>query len=153
MSTEYLQHRYFGFFAALRRFRTTTVIGWGVSAAGLAGFIGAWGIPGARGLLDVLLAGATILAGVAVVQVSVMSLQSYVSLRYPPLPPDISEADRAALESLEPVMAAVRDGGWQDAFHAIGEVRAIGRQWGLPPPDHASHTEQPSGGMTHGRPA
>lgn len=135
MSTEHLEFRYFGLTAVLRRYRTTTVIGWGVTAAGMAGFIASWGIPGARGLLDVILAVATVLAGLTVVQVSVMSLQSYVSIQFPPLPEDVPEAERAALGELEPVVAEVRDGGWQDAFHAIGEVRAIGERWGLPPPD------------------
>jgi hypothetical protein len=101
----------------------------------MAGLIASWGIPGARGLVDVLLGGATVLAGITVVHVSVMSLQTYVSIRFPPLPPEVPDAERAALEALEPVMAGVRDGGWQDAFHAIGEVRAIGERWGLPPPD------------------
>lgn len=135
MNTEHLEFRYFGFFAVLRRYRTTTVIGWGVTAAGMAGFIASWGIPGARGLLDAALAVATVLAGLTVVQVSVMSLQSYVSVRFPPLPEGVPEAERAALEALEPVMAEVRDGGWQDAFHAIGEVRGIGERWGLPQPE------------------
>ena len=135
MSTEHLEFRYFGFFAVLRRYRTTTVIGWAVTAAGMAGFIASWGIPGARGVLDVMLAVATVLAGLTAVQVSVMSLQSYVSVRFPPLPEGTAEAERAALEALEPIMAEVRDGGWQDAFHAIGAVRGIGERWGLPQPE------------------
>jgi len=135
VNSEHLEFRYFGFFAVLRRYRTTTVIGWAVTVAGMAGFIASWGIPGARGLLDVMLAVATVLAGLTVVQVSVMSLQSYVSVRFPPLPEGMAEAERAALEVLEPVMAEVRDGGWQDAFHAIREVRGIGERWGLPQPE------------------
>lgn len=135
MSTEHLEFRYAGLHAALKRYRTTTVIGWGVAAAGMAGFVASWGIAGARGILDVVLAGAAVLAGLTVVHVSVMGLQSYVSVRFPPVPQDLPEAERAALEALEPVMAAVRDGGWQDAFHAIGEVRAIGERCGLAPPD------------------
>lgn len=135
MSNEHLDFRYSGFYALLRRYRATTVIGWGVTAAGMAGFIASWGIPGARGLLDAFLAVAAVLAGLTVVHVSVMGLQSYVSVRFPPVPQDAPGNERAALEALEPVMAAVRDGGWQDAFHAIGEVRAIGIRCGLPPPD------------------
>jgi hypothetical protein len=135
VNTEHLEFKYFSFYAALRRYRTTTIIGWGVTAAGMAGFITSWGIPGAHGLLDVILAAAAIVAGLTVVHVSVMGLQSYVSVEFPPLPHDAPETDRAALEALAPVMIAVRDGGWQEAFHAIGELRAIGERWGWQPPD------------------
>lgn len=135
MSNGHLEFRYFGFYDALKRYRSTTVVGWGVTAAGAAGFVLSWGIPGGRGLLDAALAGATVLAGLAVVHVSVMGLQSYVSVPFPPFPQELPEHERAALQEIEPVMIDVRDGGWQDAFHAMGQLRAIGGRRGLPPPD------------------
>lgn len=133
--TWHLEFRYFGFHAALRRYRTTTVIGWGVTAAGLAGFIASWSLPGERGLLDALLAGGAILAGLTIVQLSVMGLQSYVTIPFPPLAQDAPDSERSALEALEPLMTDVREGGWQEAFHAIGGLRAIGERCDLPPPE------------------
>jgi hypothetical protein len=137
VNSEHLDFLYYGLYAVLRRYRAMTILGWGISAAGVAGFIASWSIPGAFGLHSAVLAALVVLAGLALVQVSVMALQSYVSIRFPPLPAGSTETDLALRETLDQVTAGVRDGGWEDAFQAIRELRAIGERMDLPPPDHA----------------
>jgi hypothetical protein len=132
---DHVQFRYFGFFAVLRRYRSMTVTGWGVAAIGVLALVLSWGLPGGRGLLNIGLSCVLAAAGVLVVQAAVMGLHAYVSVPFPPVPPDLHDTDRLALEQIEPVITAVRDGGWEDAFHAIAEVKAIGERAGLPAPD------------------
>jgi hypothetical protein len=135
LPAEYLEFRYFGFYAALRRFRTTTVTGWGVSAVGMIAFLLSWEAPAGPGGFSIFSAAALVAAGIVVVQSAVMSLHSYVSVPFPPVPHEWPEHARRPLAELEPLFAEVRDGGWDDAFRALAGVRAIGAREGLPGPD------------------
>lgn len=128
-----LQFFYFGFYTQLRRFRARTIAGWCVTILGGIEIPFGWGTGSP---LDVVLPLSTIAAGIALVSVSISSLESYVTVPFPDLPAgDHPGAQSGACAILRGIMRDVDEGGWREAYAALHQVREAGVRFGLPPPD------------------
>jgi hypothetical protein len=121
--TEFFIH---GFRRALLRHRTFVVAGWAITALGALGFLGSF--PGMeRGdLLVVAIPLVTMAAGILIVHVSIIALESYVTTPYPmPDPGEIGEPLGQILPACREIMTEVAEGGWKEAFEAIGRLSAL----------------------------
>jgi len=123
-----------GFLRVLRRHRLMTVVGWFVVAMGFIGLVLAWSLDLPHGFVDMVLALLAILAGILVVQQSVVALQEYVSVPFfhgqSPVEPVVA---------ILAIMDEIRRGGWREASAGIGRVEAIAAQYGF-----GDHSEQVS---------
>lgn len=127
---------YFGFFRALRRFRTFTIIGWMLAASGVAALVLRWAPFWAGDLAAMMLCALLIISGIIVVHVSVAALTEYLHVPFPP--PVLEEGNTElahAVGEIAPLMKEVDEGGWQDAFRVLHGLRSIGARYGFPPPD------------------
>jgi hypothetical protein len=121
-----------GLYRVLIRFRRITILGWVIVLAGFAGIILGWNVPHSHGFVDTMLGACTILAGLALVYHSVLSLEEYVSVPF-------VQARRAngghdlhpALQRLLPLLAEIHEGGWQEAYAAIGTLKQIDREFDM----------------------
>lgn len=123
-----------GFYRMLRQHRTKTIIGWCIAAVGIASIPLGWRFGTPHGIIDIALAMATVVAGLAVVQQSVSALDAYVRIPFPVALDDQAGTGLAQpLKELLEVMHDVEKGGWQEAYKAIAAIREIASRWGLPP--------------------
>jgi hypothetical protein len=125
-----LGYYYTGFTAVLLRHRRATILGWSIVAIGVAGLAWGWRGSGAHAIVDILLCGATIVAGIALVYQSVAMLSAYVNV---PFPSATMEDPPPPIADIAAVMHDVDEGGWQEAFGALRSLRVIGDRYGLPP--------------------
>lgn len=125
-----LQFLYFGLFRALQRYRTTTLLGWGIVLIGFASIPLGWNTGSVHGLVDLALSASTMLAGLLAVQQSTVWLESYVRIRFP-LATDRPEATSFVSEAVG-LMKDIDEGGWQEAYAAIGRLRQFEKKYGLP---------------------
>lgn len=135
-SPEQIGFYYHGLHRVLRRYRTATIIGWVVVFLGVAGIPLGWNAGRAHGLLDLLLCGCTIAAGLVLVSEAVSFLGAYLTVPFPravaePAP----EGEPEFVLQIRQLMKDVEAGGWQEAYAAIGTLRALGVNNGLPPPE------------------
>lgn len=127
---------YFGFFHALRRFRTFTIAGWLLAGSAVGAIALRWGPVWSGDLASVLVCALLFTGGVAIVHVNLTALMSYVRVPFPP--PDAEGGNVQCAEAVReilPLMKEVDEGGWQEAFRAMESLRSIGARFGLPPPD------------------
>lgn len=132
MISEELEFYSHGFHRALKRFRGTTVFGWLLVLAGTAGIPFGWEFGRFHGSIDLALCGGTIIAGLVVVHQSIVSLSTYIRN---PLAKQTGLDEGWAppqwkIEITE-LMKEVDEGGWQEAYAAIAELRKIGMRHGL----------------------
>jgi hypothetical protein len=134
MSEAELEYYYYGLYRMLRRYRTMTLLGWAVVAAGLASMVLGWRYGMPQGLIDILLSCLTITAGVAVVYQGVAALETYVRVPVLSLQGKSSESEAAGIvrEILE-IIREIDAGGWQEAYLAVRKLRDLGALHGLPP--------------------
>jgi len=133
MTDAEMEYYYRGLYAVLRRYRTMTVLGWGLVVAGFASIVLGWRYGTPHGLMDMLLSGLTIAAGVAVVYQGVVTLESYV--RVPVLSLQGKSSEDEALPVVREILEIIREidtGGWQEAYLAIRKLRDLGAAYGLP---------------------
>jgi hypothetical protein len=134
-SPEEIAFFYHGFYRVLRRFRVATLAGWIIVFAGLAGIPLGWRSSSMHGMMDLMLCGGTIVAGLVVVSEAVSFLAGYTAIRFPSRPSDPSgETETGLAQEVSVLMKDVEGGGWQDAYAAIGALKAIGTRHGLPAP-------------------
>lgn len=133
---EEIEFYYHGFHRALRRYRTATFTGWIIAFAGVAGIPLGWSSASMHGVLDLLLCGGTIVAGLLVVSEAVSFLAAYVAVPFPPLrAADEAAQDTGLVAEIRLLMKDVEGGGWQEAYAAIGTLKALGVRHGLPDPE------------------
>jgi hypothetical protein len=129
-----LQYYYTGLYRVLRHFRFMTLLGWMVVLAGAAGVPLGWDFGRWHGLIDLLLCVGTIIAGLALVQQSVVSLDVYVKVPFRSSPTgDGGRSDSLAIGEIVQLLKEIEEGGWQEAYAAIQKLRDIGTAHGLPP--------------------
>jgi len=134
LSESELEYYYHGLFKVLTRYRLATIIGWLVVLVGLIGIPLGWEFGRPHGLVDIALSAFTILAGLTVVQQAVVSLSAYVTVPMQSLTAGDSPAERpAALKDIIEMMKEVEDGGWQEAYAAIGKLQEMQATYGFPP--------------------
>jgi hypothetical protein len=115
-----------GFRRALLRYRTFVLIGWGITILGSAGLLGSCGGMDRGDLLIVGIPIVTMFAGILTVHQSITALQSYVTTPFPL--PDADELEEPLLTRIvacDGLMREVAQGGWREAFEAIGALEAL----------------------------
>ena len=95
-----------------------------------------------HGALDLVLAVGTMLAGVGVVQLSVSSLQSYVTVPFPTAQPGGTDPPSPVVGEIRQIMKDVEEGGWMEARSALRALESLGAAHGLPPLRQAKHTTE-----------
>lgn len=129
-----LQRYYVGLHRVLKNFRFMTILGWTIVLVGVAGIPLGWEFGRWHGLIDLMLCCGTIIAGLALVQQSVVSLDAYIKLPFWSSSHENGAAtDSAAADEIKQLLKDVDEGGWQDAYSAIRKLRDIGAAHGLPP--------------------
>jgi len=107
-----------GFLESLKRYRRVTLVGWMVAAGGAMALVLRWRSPGMLGLLDIVLSGATIAAGILLVLYGIEGLSAFIRTA-------LAALQKEELTELRELMKEVEDGGWQDAFAALARVRRM----------------------------
>jgi hypothetical protein len=128
-----LRFYYNGLYTVLRRYRRMTVLGWAIVFLGAASIPLSWRLGTPHGLVDTILSIATIVAGLAMVQHSVASLTDYLHVPFSERPDGLSTPDHPALQYIDGMMRDIDDGGWQEAFAAIGRLEEMETSYNLPP--------------------
>jgi hypothetical protein len=133
MSDAEMEYYYRGLYRALGRYRILTLMGWAFVVAGLASIVLGWRYGTPHGLMDILLSSLTIAAGVALVFQSVASLDAYIRIPVLALQGKSSEAEATpAVREILGIVREIDSGGWQEAYLALRELRALGTLHGLP---------------------
>ena len=131
-SDDALRFYYHGFYAALVRYRILTLAGWLVTLVGSAGLLATCQTAGGD-LLGFAVPVCAVGAGLALVQQSVAALDGYVRVPFPRPDPDSSlDSVTAAIEESARLMGEIDRGGWQEAYKALGAVKAMAAKYGLP---------------------
>ncbi len=134
---------YYGFYAALKRFRATAALGWVIAAIGFVAFLFGWDFARPGGLIELTLCICSVSGGLLVVHVAVTGLSAYVGVPFPrPLPGETANTE--LFETLHALMVDVAEGGWREAFEALGEIEAAGKREGLPSPGGMSGSDRRS---------
>lgn len=119
-----LAYYYDGFFRALRHHRAGTIAGWIIAAIGCAGVFSSCRAGGEPFSTGVSLCAAA--AGIALVYQSIVRLDAYVAIPFPPPDPAIVPAAvLPLLTSCEELMREVEHGGWHEAYAALGALRTL----------------------------
>lgn len=129
-----IQFYYAGLYKVLKRYRFATILGWCIVAAGFAGFLVGWNVSGTIGLSVFLLPAITIAGGLTLVHQSVAFLESYTRISVPSGEEGEAEASAIRLE-FQQLLKDIDNGGWQDAYAAIGKLKEMETRHGLPPLD------------------
>jgi hypothetical protein len=128
-----LQFYYFGLYRVLRRYRFMTLLGWLIVLIGVLSVPIGWNIGRSHGLIDLALSGFTVIAGLALVQQSISSLEAYITVPFP-----VSEGGNgggeqsAVLMDIARLMKEIDEGGWQDAYAAIGTLKKMEKAYDMP---------------------
>jgi hypothetical protein len=132
-----LEFYYFGLYRVLIRYRRMTFLGWCVVALGIASIPLGWESGQRHGVVDLGLSFVTIVAGLALVQQSVASLSSYLRVQFPrSLHEDGGGTEHEAIVKIIELMKDVDEGGWQEAYSAIGTLKGLETAYSLPPLEH-----------------
>jgi hypothetical protein len=129
-----LEFYYYGFYAALRRFRAVAVVGWLVALLGFVAFFFAWDIVRPGGWFNLFLCCGTVVSGIAVVQIAVSALNAYVRIPFS-YGEDRENGAAEVVDALRLIMREVEEGGWREAQVAIRGLLKVGERFGLPHPD------------------
>lgn len=121
---------YHGLYRVLIRYRRVSVYGWGLVFVAIVAGPWGWNITDDGAALRVLLSVLAILAGLSLVWQNISALEEYLRVPFPPS--GQSATNPPVIEEIQSLMKEVDEGGWQDAYAAIGRLRAIGERHGLP---------------------
>ena len=125
-----LRFYYFGFFNSLKRYRTTTMLGWLVVAIGCASFPLGWSLGRPGGIIDIFLSCGVIVSGLGLVWQGIVTLEGYVRIA---LPGGHNGESHPLVHRVLEIMKEVDEGGWQEAYAAIHKVGDLRTQYSLPP--------------------
>jgi|WetSurMetagenome_2_1015567.scaffolds.fasta_scaffold95704_1 hypothetical protein len=124
--TELMEFHFHGFLRALRRYRAYVIAGWAITLGGAFGFAGAIHGVDRGDLFIVGLPVVTMAAGILIVHLSIVFLETYVSTPFPvPDPVNIDESIREPIAACKAIMVDVAGGGWKEAFDAVRKLEAM----------------------------
>jgi hypothetical protein len=128
----FLGYYYFGFHAALTRYRVLTPGGWAVAAVGAAGLLVAWREGADLFTFIVALAGAA--GGLSLVHQSVAALDAYVRVPFPRPEPGTCPDDIArGIDECARLMEEIDRGGWHEARAAFRALDEMAKRFSFPP--------------------
>ena len=125
-----LRYYYSGFYKALKRYRTMTIIGWSVVAIGCASFPVGWSVGRPGGLIEIALSCATVVAGLGLVSQSISSLEAYLRIA---LPFPHNGGQHPMVYEIVEIMKDVDEGVWQEAYAAIRKMEELKARFEVPP--------------------
>lgn len=131
MNDTELQYFYFGFYRILKRYRAVSLTGWVIAFAGCGSAPFGWNLGRTTGFIEVVLTILTITAGLVVVWQNISALEEYLRVPFP-VSVEITEQDAAIVNEIRSLMKEVDDGGWQEAYAAIGKLKEIQVKHALP---------------------
>lgn len=134
LSNSEIQFYYAGLYKVLKRYRFATILGWCIVVTGFAGFLVGWNVSGNVGLTTLLLPAVTIAGGLTLVYQSVAFLESYTRISVPSAEEGDTEVS-ALRREFQQLLKDIDNGGWQDAYAAIGRLKELETRHGLPPLD------------------
>lgn len=127
-----LGYYYFGFHAALVRYKVLTIEGWVVTALGAAGLLVFWRDGSDLFTMAVALCAAA--AGLSLVHQSVAALDQYVRVPFPGPAPGSCPAEIAGgVEECARLMEEIDRGGWQEAHAAFRALGEMAERFSFPP--------------------
>ena len=133
LSESELQYYYHGFYRVLKRYRATSILGWLIVFAGVVSVPFGWKLGRTTGFIEVVLTLLTILAGLTVVWQNISALDEYIHVPFPlSTQAEMNEQQTAVLSEIRNLMKEVDDGGWQEAYAAIGKLKEMQTKFGLP---------------------
>ena len=128
-----LQYFYHGLHRALKRYRTATIIGWVIVLAGALSVPIGWGAARGHGLVDLLLAGATVAGGLMLVSEAISFLEAYLSVPFSSDSGGTAGGDPPLLAEIRVIIEEIRAGGWQEAYAAIDRLKGLAGRYPVPP--------------------
>ncbi len=131
MNDAELQHYYFGLYRVLKRYRTTSILGWTVVFVACGSIPFGWNLGRSTGFIEVALTVLTILSGLVVVWQNISALEEYVRIPFP-FAPETDEAKAMFVADIRALLKDIDDGGWQEAFAAVGRLKELQIKYGLP---------------------
>ena len=126
-----LQFYYFGLYRALKRYRVSIILGWTIVCVGCASIPLGWRFFGFQGIVDISLSCCTVLAGIALVQLGVSSLDVYIRIPFP-REDHAGTLPRTAMDEITRVMEDIERGGWHEAHSAMNKLKGMEATHGLP---------------------
>ena len=130
LSESELRYYYFGFYRMLKKYRTTTLIGWMIVVIGGASLPVGWSVGRPGGVIEIALSCATVAAGLVLVSQSISCLEAYIRIV---LPSQHNGEQHALIHEVLLIMRDVDEGGWQEAHAAIKKMQEMEKTYGLPP--------------------
>ena len=130
LSESELRYYYFGFYRTLRKYRTTTLLGWVIVAWGCASFPVGWSLGRPGGVIEILLSCATVAAGLILVSRNISCLESYLKIT---LPSVHEGTEHPMVHEIIDMMRDVDEGGWQEARAAMKKMLEMEKAYSLPP--------------------
>lgn len=127
-----LQYYYIGFYRVLKRYRSTSILGWAIVFLGCASVPFGWDLGRTTGFIEVVLSGLTILAGLALVWQNISALDEYIRVPFPSSSNDNATERSELIAEIRSIMKEVDDGGWWEASAAIGKLTEMQVKHGLP---------------------
>lgn len=114
----------------LKRYRSTSILGWAIVFAGCLSVPFGWNLGRTTGFIEVVLTLLTILAGLAVVWQNITALEEYIRVPFPSsVSGEVNERTELIAE-IKNLMKQVDDGGWQEAYAAIGNMVSLHARYG-----------------------
>jgi hypothetical protein len=132
MNDAELQYYYFGFYRVLKRYRSTSILGWTIVFAGCGSVPLGWNLDRTAGFVEVLLTVLTILAGLAVVWQNISALDEYIRVPFPSSSNGEVNERTELIAEIRTIMKDVDNGGWQEAYAAIARLNEIQVKHALP---------------------
>jgi hypothetical protein len=130
LDTQAIEFFILGFRRALLRYRRFVLIGWGITMLGSAGLPGSCGAMDRGDLLTVGIPMVTMFAGILTVHQGITALQSYVMTPFPlPEAGELEEPLMKTIAACNDLMHEVAEGGWREAFEAIGAMDTFADPW------------------------
>jgi hypothetical protein len=125
MNDAELQYYYFGFYRVLKRYRSTSILGWAIVFVGCASVPFGWNLGRTMGFIEVVLTLLTLLAGLAVVWQNISALEEYIHVPFPSLSNGELHERVELIVEIKNIMKEVDNGGWQEAYAAIGKLELL----------------------------
>jgi hypothetical protein len=127
-----LQYYYLGFYRALKRYRTTSLLGWSIVFLGCLSIPFGWNLGRSTGFIEVVLTALTVIAGLTVVWQNISALDEYIRTPFPSLVNGEASVRAEIISEIKGLMHEIDKGGWQDAYAAIAKLIELGAKHDLP---------------------
>jgi hypothetical protein len=106
-----------------------SVLGWMIVLLACISIPFGWNVGRTMGFVEVVLTVLTVLAGLVLVWQNISALKEYIRI---PFLPSAQPDDQQPVSEIKKIMRDVDEGGWQDAYAAIGMLKELQSKYDLP---------------------